>query len=485
MSYPVSCQTMLNREQGIAGTSDGQLVATTNNWQSVSVVTPPVTEKATGPVPHYDDNKIQQLYYWQGKIVVQQKDKWYTTDTNSRQWQPIPGNITIATTGHNQQILYAIDSARYIWKYTTPANSSLFCPQPLPAQPQHVQYHNGQLYILTTDMRVWMANEKEITPIPLYTTDRPMTPPEPIYKGSHVSWGTNGRQVLANTGNGWYRIKTVPFRVGTIVPDTGSTALLWGGGDEQYVADAITGNIRTYNPQKPLQSFLRGTITSVTISSITSGCFSTEATSISYQQKKDTLLVATEIERNTNAMQQKDTCWLSISPAVWHRVLAAINAYPQYRPSMKDFGITDMDRVAYTETTDRLTYHMNDDNTALMTLAEWNTAMPAVDTIGAGLLHHIINRSGVVTSTSNTNLSVTITNSEGDTLYLRHGYSVSPSPWLLPFYLFYKGHLVACYHPALAKCIADALPDNFPGKSACHNYVLMMAAARQIMGKNE
>jgi hypothetical protein len=56
---------------------------------------------------------------------------------------------------------------------------------------------------------------------------------------------------------------------------------------------------------------------------------------------------------------------------------------------------------------------------------------------------------------------------------------------LLPFYLFYKGHLVACYHPALAKCIADALPDNFPGKSACHNYVLMMAAARQIMGKNE
>lgn len=473
IDYTLTCIAMKSPNRGIMGTKNGQLYNTTDNWTTVTPLAPPEINKAT-----------QQLFYWQGYTVLQSNNKWHIADTNTQRWQLLNGSAVMATTDSSRQILYTIDTAGRILAYQSPIQYAPICTQTLPSAPQDVQWQNGNLYILTQDLRVWIANEKGITLIPLHTNDRPMTPPEPIYKGSYMTWGTNGRQVLANTGKGWYRVRTVPFRVGTILPDTGNTALLWGGGDEQYVVDAITGNISTYNPQKPLQAFLHAPITSVTISSITSGCFYTEATAISYQQKKDALLVATEIEKNTNAMQQKDTCSLSISPAEWQRVLATINANPQYRPTMKDFNISDMDKVAYTEATDRLTYH-TDDNTALMTLAEWNTAMPAVDTVGAGLLHQIVNRGGSMVSTTSTTLSVALTNETGDTIILRHRYYISPSPWLLPFYLFYKGHMIACYQPTLAKCITDALPDNFPGKSACHNYVLMMAAARQIMGKND
>ena len=423
--------------------------------------------------------RVDKVLIWGPYLIAKQCGKFfYTLTTNGIDWQPFPVRIKDLSLDRSCNLLSAVDdSLRVLW-FASPTEYGLPSNERLPAYPIDIKAVNGSLYMILANKMVGRANHEGLTCHIPYTTDHPIKEPWFKESGEHLIWGEeNGQLYIADKKDScWYREAELDFPLCGIKLLSDSVAILWDG-LRNHLYSLQDHTVKDYSYREPLHDFLAAPIKKFTISSGSRGCFHYNGHQIEFNAKGNSLFNAVVMSKVGGYQDRTDSLIdITVNGAQLVRLLEHINANPDEIPEIQDFKITEADKKHYM---DRLQKRLNMGKYDFEKIQDkdkglYDSVPVMLDGIDKATLYDILNMGEGFTSTTSNWFEVEIVNQNNDTCRIRSSYYEDGDPWFLPWRFECNDQHFNCYSIALSHFIESCLTEDFYGRKAFDNAVLLM-----------
>ena len=470
---------MADAFRGIVGSEANEILITEDNWHTARNIPTPLDQKKVEASEREDQPRVDKVLIWGPYLIAKQCGKsFYTLTTNKIDWQPFPVRIIDLSLDKGCNLLCAIDdSLRVLW-FASPTEYGSPLNERLPAYPIDIKAVNGSLYMILANMMVGRANHEGLTCHIPYTTDHLIAEPWLKESGEHLIWGEeDGQLYIADKMDScWYREAVLDFPTCGIKLLSDSVAILWDG-LRNHLYSLQDHTVKDYSYREPLHDFLAAPIKKFTISSGSRGCFHYNGHQIEFNAKGNSLFNAVVMSKVGGYQDRTDSLIdITVNGAQLVRLLEHINANPDEIPEIQDFKITEADKKHYM---DRLQKRLNMGKYDFEKIQDkdkglYDSVPVMLDGIDKATLYDILNMGEGFTSTTSNWFEVEIVNQNNDTCRIRSSYYEDGDPWFLPWRFECSDQHFNCYSIALSHFIESCLTEDFYGRKAFDNAVLLM-----------
>ena len=470
---------MADAFRGIVGSDANEILITEDNWHTASNIPTPLDQKKMEASERENQPRVDKVLIWGPYLIAKQCGKFfYTLITNKIDWQPFPVRIIDLSLDRSCNLLSAVDdSLRVLWfasptEYGSPSNERL------PSYPIDIKAVNGSLYMILANKMVGRANHEGLTCQSPYTTDHPIKKPWFKESGEHLIWGEeDGQLYIADKMDScWYREAVLDFPTCGIKLLSDSVAILWDG-LRNHLYSLQDHTVKDYSYREPLHDFLAAPIKKFTISSGSQGCFHYNGHQIEFNAEGNSLFNAAVMSKVGGYQDRTDSLIdITVNEAQLVRLLEHINANPDETPEIQDFKITEADKRHYM---DRLQKRLSMGKYDFEKIQDkdkglYDSVPVMLDGIDKATLYDILNMGEGLTSTTSNWFEVEFVNQNNDTCRIRSSYYKDGDPWFLPWRFEYNDQHFNCYSIALSHFIESCLTEDFYGRNAFDNAVLLM-----------
>ena len=470
---------MADAFRGIVGSNANEILITEDNWSTARNIPTPLDQEKVETSEREDQPRVDKALIWGPYLIAKQCGKvFYTLTTNNVDWQPFPVRIIDFSLDKSCNLLSVVDdSLRVLW-FASPTEYGSPLNERLPAYPIDIKAVNGSLYIILTNRKVCRVNQEGLTcHIPL-TTDHPIKEPWFKESGEHLIWGEeDGQLYIANKKDScWYREAELDFPTCGIHLLSDSVAILWDG-LRNHLYSLQDHTMKDYSYKEPLRDFLAAPIKKFIISSGSQGCFHYNGHQIEFNAEGNSLFNAAVMSKVGGYQDRTDSLIdITVNGAQLVRLLEHINANPDETPEIQDFKITETDKKHYM---DRLQERLNLGKYDFDKIQDkdkglYDSVPVMLDGIDKATLYDILNMGESITSTTSNWFEVEFVNQNNDTCRIRSSYYKGGDPWFLPWHFEYNDQHFNCYSIALSRFIKSCLTEDFYGRKAFDNAVLLM-----------
>lgn len=472
---------------GVASSDNNEIVATADNWSSVTHLPTPLDQNLiqVNEGVQSIDNRISKIALWNDFIIVKQAGRVFITSRHHISWAPFHHNIYDFAIDANTQKLFAVKSDLTVLAFTTPSAFNYLKSVALSCLPEDVKAVNNCLFALCLNNEVYKVSESSFVRTLPYTLDFAIPEPEFAMRSGEMKWGVSGDQIYMaeDDSSGWYRDNVLGFYVNGCKQISDSVAILWDGYNTNYLYSIYDRTVTVYVPTLSLSDFISSQMASLSISSVSSGCFNHDDDIVVYNRTKDGTLQSTNasIRRKTNSKYFRFRNSIRVDSL--HRALDDINSSPATIPSIRNFRITSLDRSNYLKMVDERIKNnekYNEFAESSFDKSFFYSVPNMLDSLPDSILTQVLSSRERFASTSSNTMTVKLVNNNGDTLFAtRHSYSHG-YPWNLPWKIEYKGLVFANYSIEFSRFINSCIPDGFLGKEVFDNRMLIMKIANYL-----
>jgi len=487
---------MKNETYGMAGSNNNEILITENNWNTARNIPTPLDQKKAVASKRDIRPRIDEVLIWKTYLIAKQCGKVFYTLTDTVDWQPLPGLLRGFTLDEKHNVMLGYDDSLKVLTFSSPTEYELLTQDRIPNYPIDIKAVNGSLYMFLNDNRVCRVNRDGIICHTPYTIDHAIETPVLTKDGETLTWGVMYSQLYIapypqndnETGKSnkkrkkdkpelrWYREAELDFPTKSIRLLSDSVAILWDG-VKNHRYSLSDHSVKDEISQDPLHDFLAYPIKEITISSGTGGCFHLYEHRIKYKAGKDSLFHASVISKNDFYNKQYDSVViLSASQSQLKYLLDNINANPENIPDIQDFNITETDKTRYLENVKKRQAQNVHDLKKIegKDIGLYHSIPDMADSIDKEMLYDILLTDEGIWSTTSSWFSVTFVNQNDDTCWMESNYFHNGNPWYLPWHFEYKEQHFSCYDVALSYFIKDCITEDFYGREAFDNAVLLM-----------
>lgn len=472
---------MADAFRGIVGSGDNEIFITEDNWHTSKKIPTPIDQKKVEASERDNQPRLDKVLIWGPYLIAKQCDKvFYTLTTNQIDWQPFPVRIIDFALDKSCNLLRVVDDSLRVLTFASPTEYGWLPNQRIPAYPVDIKAVNGSLYMILSNRRVCRANhEGLICHIP-YTTDHPIKEPWLKESGERLIWGEEDRQLYIadkkKKNRCWYREAELDFPTCGIKLLSDSVAILWDG-LRNHLYSLQDHTLEDYSPKEPLRDFLAIPIKKFTISSGSQGCFHYYGHQIKFKAEQNSQFNAAVISKMEGYQERTDSLIdITVNGAQLLQLLDHINANPEEIPEIQEFQITKMDVQHYQ---DRIQKRLNLKWHDFRKIADkdrglYDSVPVMLDGIDKATLYDILNMGEGLTSTTSNWFEVEFVNQNNDTCRIRSSYYKDGDPWFLPWRFEYNDQHFNCYSISLSRFIKSCITEDFYGREAFDNAVLLM-----------
>ena len=471
---------MADAFRGIIGSDANEILITEDNWSTARKIPTPLDQKKVDASSERDDQpRVDKVLIWGPYLIAKQCGKFfYTLTTDKIDWQPFPVRIIDFSLDKSCNLLWAVDDSLSVLAFASPTEYGLPLKERIPAYPIDIKAVNGSLYMILSDRRVCRANHEGLTCHIPYTTDHPIKEPWFKESGEHLIWGEeNGQLYIANKKDScWYREAVFDFPTCGIKLLSDSVAIIWDG-LRNHLYSLQDHTLKDYSHKEPLREFLAAPIQKFTISSGSRGCFHYNRHQIEFNAEQNSLFNAAVMSKVGGYQERTDSLIdITVNGAQLVRLLEQINANPDKTPEIQEFQISKMDIQHYQ---DRVQKRLNLGRYDFSKIADkdkglYDSVPVMLDSINKATLYDILNMGEGLSSTTSNWFEVEFVNQNNDTCRIRSTYYEDGDPWFLPWRFEYNGQHFNCYSIAFSRFIKSCLTEDFYGREAFDNAVLLM-----------
>lgn len=299
--------------------------------------------------------------------------------------------------------------------------------------------------------------------------------PSVVRFGYDGMWGVQGRTLYKSNSNGrvWEKENVFEFEIADfdllwLVRGRDSILVFWTASGDNYRYTICTRKIAPYYPEKTLSDFVKSPIKKMTIRSSSHGCFHSDEHIIKYTKSRGKKLSASKYSKH----EEEDSVLAfrhELDIQTLALILDSIDQNISFFPSLKSFGITEQDKKNYLD--------MLKSQVSKEARSFYEQVPDALDTISNGFLKSILARGWEYNSTTRTNFTIYLVNSNNDTLLVRRRSDGDNSPWHLPWTFEFDGKHFTCYNLDFSKQIKSCLPNDFMSAYSFDNAELIMKIA--------
>ena len=470
---------MADAFHGIIGSDENEILITENNWRTARSIPTPLDQKKVVASELDNRPRINKVLMWGSYLIAEQCGKaFYTTTGKKVNWQAFPVRIYDFTLDKNTNLLWAVDDSLRVLTFTSPTEYVTPTDKRIPTYPIDIKAVNNSLYMILSNKRVCRANHKGLICHFPYTSDQAIEDPCLMESGDHLIWGVEEKQlyIADKKERRWYREAELDFPTCGIKLLSDSVAILWDGlRNHRYSLPDHT--IENYTLSEPLRDFLAVPIKKFSISSGSQGCFHYFNHQIEYNVTQDTLLKKALMSKEEGFKDRTDTMIdITVNVAQLVRLLKNVDTNPEKKPEIQDFNITKIDKTHYMgRVQKRLDLGKYDFSKIEKKDKSLYSSIPdMLDDIDKATLCDILNMGEGFTSTTKSWFKIEFVNQNNDTCWMRNFYYEDGDPWFLPWRFEYKGQHFNCYDVALSRFIKNCITEDFYGREAFDNAVLLM-----------
>ncbi|HLP27604.1 MAG TPA: hypothetical protein VK147_03115 [Candidatus Didemnitutus sp.] len=477
---------------GVASSDNNEIVATTDNWSSVTHLPTPLDQNLIQANREIQstDNRISKIALWNEFIIVKQAGRVFITPRHHISWARFHHDIYDFAIDANTQKLFAVKADLTVLAFTSPIAFHDIRSEALSCHPVDLKAINNSLFVLCLNNEVYKVSESRFIRTRPYTLDFAIPEPTFVMRSGGMKWGVSGDHIYMadDDSSGWYRDNVLGFYVGGCKQISDSAAILWDGLNTNYLYSIYDRKSTKYVPTFSLSDFVSSPTASLSISSVGRGCFNYDNDIIVYSRTSDTTLQSTNVSISSNANPRPSRFKRSIRVDSVLQVLDDINSNPATIPSMRDFRITSKDKSNYRSMVDanvRNNKKYNEFAENSFDKSFYYSVPNMLDSLPDSILTQVLNSRERFASTSSSTIAVQLVNNNGDTLIAsRHSYS-NGYPWNLPWKIEYKGLTFTNYSIEFSRFINSCLPDGFMGKEVFDNRMLIMKIANYLNALRE
>ncbi|MBK7578083.1 MAG: hypothetical protein IPI24_11735 [Ignavibacteria bacterium] len=472
---------------GVASSDNNEIVATTDNWSSVTHLPTPLDQNLilVNREVQGTDIRISKIALWNEFIIVKQAGRVFITPRHPISWAPFHYDIYDFAIDANTQKLFAVKADLTVLAFTSPIAFHNLRREALSCHPFDLKAVNNSLFALCLNNEVYKVSESRFIRTRPYTLDLAIPEPTFVMRSGKTKWGVSGDQIYMaeDDSSGWYRDNVLGFYVSGCKQISDSVAILWDGYNTNYLYSIYDRTATVYVPTLSLSDFIGSQMASLSISSVSSGCFNHDDDIVVYNRTKDGTLQSTNasIRRKTNSKFFRFRNSIRVDSL--HRALDDINSSPATIPSIRNFRITSRDRSNYLTMVDEIVRNNKKYNEFAETSFDksfYYSVPNILDSLPDSILTQVLSSRERFASTSSYTMTVKLVNNNGDTLFAtRHSYSHG-YPWNLPWKIEYKGLVFTNYSIEFSRFINSCIPDGFIGKEVFDNRMLIMKIANYL-----
>lgn len=480
---------MSSRDEGIAGALRNNICTTTDNWKTNKKISTPFDQKKYITEGAAYDNRINKLVIWDNYYVVSQEGRIYYSDKNDIVWKEFPIDIIDFAVDDDMKKLYAITQDLRAMVFISPTQFSFLGTQKLKEPSLNIKVVNNSLFIIDGLENIYKINELGFEQERIFTTDYVIAEPEVIHHAKTLTWGTTDRDIYLsdNHGKDWYRENALDFTIADFTLLNDSCAILWDGEKYNYSYSLKDHLAKPYMPDKPLEGYLGYPIIKFCISAGSQGCFHNIEDKTEYCRVNDSTFVSEKVESSGYENKKSEVLKRSADGQALANIISDINLHVPNLPSLKDFGITETDKIRYFTMIENSPRNEDYDfgRSTIRKHKDLDKSVPAMlDTLTSdSFIREVFDRGEGLTSTTSNWFSVKIINQNSDTLILYHTYYEKQSAWNLPWKIEYKGLHFVDYSIAFSRFIGQCIPDEFFDKEVFDNSLLLLRIADYIVNK--
>ena len=468
---------MTDSLSGIIGSDDNEILITNNNWKTAKNIPAPFTQKKMSKPKHgFVDLRVDKVLVWGDYLLARQQNRVFYTHKDKIEWQSFPVRLLDFALDEDHNLLMGYDDSLRLLVFSSPTQYQLLTEERIPTYPVDIKMVNGTMYMYLIDCRLCKANHdglKYCTPL---TTDYPIKEPRLVQKGKKLQWGAEGTHLyIAEKRHHWYREAELDFPIANLHLLGDSVAILWDT-KQNHRYSLLSHSAEPYSLKNPLSDFLATPIRSMTITSGSNGCFHSFSQSITFTVSTDSILTASLIQQNNGYKGEKDSAIeLSVSLPQLVRILESINDNPDKIPEIKDFDITEADAQRYRKmlADQRKSKDFSFDMVVLDDGGFYDSVPCLLQSVEREEMYQALTMGEGITSTTSYWFNITFVNDNKETCTMSSSYYLTGNPWFLPWLVCCNGLYFNCFDIELSRFIEECLPEDFSGRKAFDNAVLI------------
>lgn len=457
---------------GVAGIHYNRIVLTSDNWRSFDAIPTPFDQKryVLDPEDIYSQNGIEKIRIWGDYYIVKQNGFIYFSKRDHIVWEQLPVAISDFELDKSSGNILAVSKDLRVLLFSSPYDFHYLHDRVLKDAPVDMMALNNAAFIIDRLDNLYRIDSASFIYVNYLPVDKAIVSLETVKFSGATAWGTSDRSLYRSedTGKNWYLAHTADFLIWNLTVLHDSAVVLGDRNMNNYLYSVSDEQLQQIHPKQPLEKFLHYPIITMTIVGLSSGCFYLSSDEITYTAVVDSLHAGPLRSRGSNGDSVVSDSFTHVEyTAVVSTILNAINAMPEYRPSIADFHITDADW-------NRFWRSRRYEKGAQREIRR------KIETVSDEILHRILDQEEGVVSTSSRHFSVEIVNSNRDTLTLSSVYYHTPKAWHVPWTVTYKDWRFRSYNVDLSRLADRSIPNGFHDKTVFDNALLIDQIVKEV-----